>query len=333
MPLSETAEVIDIHAHLVPMELIEATRSAGLPHVGVTEHEGGGYSFRIGADETRVLRQDLIDVDNRINWMDQSGIDIQVVGTWADIFGYTLTGAEAVDWAVMSNESLAKVVNRSDRLEALATLPMQEPNTAADMVPDLVAQGFQGVTFAARIGDVELDSPSFEPLWRALANHEMIVFIHPGYSPEDPRTADYGMVNAVGRPVDTTIAAARLLGAGIPERYPGARIVLAHGGGAIAFILGRLGRNHEINPDVPDPVNGIQHLYFDTVVFDTDALCYLVTKTSAESVMLGSDYPFPIGDHSPTSIVASAGCLGDEQRSLILGRNAERAMRRGHASR
>lgn len=329
MPLSETASrVVDIHAHLVPIGLIEATKKAGLPNVRVIDHGPGRFSFSIGSNQTRVLRDDLVDTAERLNWMDRSGIDVQVVGTWADIFGYSLTGDEAIAWARLSNQTLAEAVDGNERLEALATLPMQEPDAATEMVSEIAAQGFVGVTFAARIGETELDATRYEPVWAALSEHQMVVFIHPGYSADDQRTGDYGMVNAVGRPVDTTIAAARLLGAGIPSRHEGARIILAHGGGAIAFILGRLRRNHEINPKVADPSEGLSRLFFDTVMFDPDALCYLIAKTSAGSVLLGSDYPFPIGDPSPTEIVTSAQCLDPEQRMSVLGDTATRLMRR-----
>lgn len=330
MPLSETqSQVVDIHAHLVPFGLIEAAKAAELPNVRVVDHHPERYSFSIGGNETRVLRDDLIDTADRMKWMDRAGIDVQIVGTWADIFGYSLTGDEGVAWARMSNEALANAVRGNDRLGALATLPMQEPEAAAEMVGDLASKGFLGVTFAARIGTTELDADQFVPLWTALSDNEMVAFIHPGYSPGDPRTADYGMVNSVGRPIDTTIAAARLLGAGIPMRYQGAKIVLAHGGGAVAFILGRLSRHHEIDSATPDPRVGLEQLFFDTVMFDPDALCYLTKKSSYESLLLGSDYPFPIGDHTPTDVVTSAQCLDDHQRTAILGGNAARLTRRG----
>jgi len=190
------------------------------------------------------------------------------------------------------------------------------------MIPSLLSDGFVGVTIATRIGNVELDAAQFESFWQSLSDHEATVFIHPGYADDDQRTVDYGMINAVGRPVDTTIAAARILAAGIPERFPGARILLAHGGGALPFILGRLRLNHELFPEVGDPDAGLERLYFDSVVFDPDALCYLVGKAAPGAVMLGSDYPFPIGDHSPTRVVATAGCLSDTQQSSILGRAA-----------
>jgi aminocarboxymuconate-semialdehyde decarboxylase len=251
--------------------------------------------------------------------MDDQGIDLQVLGTWADVFGYGLRPEQSAEWARLVNETLIEAISDSSRFAAFATLPMQDPMRAAEMIPGVMEQGFVGVTVAARIGDVELDAPQLDVFWRELDEAEATVFIHPGYAPNEPRNADYGMVNSVGRPVDTTIAVSRLLGAGVPQRYSRAKILLAHGGGAVAFILGRLQRNFELDPSVGDPDDGIGRLYFDSVIFDPDALCYLVAKAGPSHVLLGSDYPFPIGDPAPRKVVDSAGRLSDEERQVILG--------------
>lgn len=305
------------------MGLVERALGGSIRGAVVTEQGEGEFSFALeGSAPTRILPRKLIDLAPRESWMDAQGIDVQVVGTWADLFGYALPPRLAPEWARHLNETLLEVAAESGRYEAFASLPMQVPDTAAAMIPSLLADGFVGMTIATRIGNVELDAAQLDPFWQSLSDHEATVFIHPGYADDDQRTVDYGMINAVGRPVDTTIAAARMLAAGIPERFPGARILLAHGGGALPFILGRLRRNHELFPDVGDPDAGLDRLYFDSVVFDPDALCYLVDKAAPGAVMLGSDYPFPIGDHSPTRVVATAGCLSDTQQSSILGRAA-----------
>lgn len=317
---SPNGAVVDVHAHFVPTALVEAVTDHAPGGVAVETDDEGRHSFRIeGSPTTRPLPPRLIDLELRRQWMDEQGIDVQVLGTWADIFGYGLPPDQGVEWARLVNQTLIEATSGSSRFAAFATLPTQDPRRAAEMVPEVLEQGFVGVTVAARIGEVELDASELEVFWQALDETEATVFIHPGYSPDEPRTADYGMVNSVGRPVDTTIAVARLLGAGVPQRYPRARILLAHGGGAVAFILGRLERNFELDPSVGDPTDGIGRLYYDSVVHDPDALCYLVTKAGPSHVLLGSDYPFPIGDHAPRKVVESAAYLSDEDRQLILG--------------
>lgn len=312
--------VVDVHAHFVPMALIEAVLERPQPGVSVRDQGESGYSFEIeGSLATRVLPPRLVDLEMRQHWMDEAGIDLQVLGTWADIFGYGLPPDQGVEWARLVNKTLIEAISGSSRFAAFATLPMQDPKQAAAMISEVIEQGFVGVTVAARIGGVELDSTELEMFWQSLDESEATVFIHPGYAPNEPRTAGYGMVNSVGRPVDTTIAVSRLLGAGIPQRHTRARILLAHGGGAAAFILGRLQRSFELNPSVGDPGDGLGRLYYDSVVFDPDALCYLVSKAGPSHVLLGSDYPFPIGDPAPRKVVDSAGCLSDEDRHLILG--------------
>jgi aminocarboxymuconate-semialdehyde decarboxylase len=312
--------VVDVHAHFVPMALVEAVLERPQPGVSVSAQGEDHYSFAIeGSPPTRVLPPRLVDLEMREQWMEEQGIHLQVLGTWADIFGYGLAPDQGVEWARLVNKTLIETISDSARFAAFATLPMQDPKRAAEMIPETIEQGFVGVTVAARIGEVELDSSELEVFWQALDEAEAMVFIHPGYSPNELRTADYGMVNSVGRPVDTTIAVARLLGAGVPRRYPRAKILLAHGGGAVGFILGRLQRNFELDPSVGNPGDGIERLYFDSVVFDPDALCYLVAKAGPSHVLLGSDYPFPIGDPAPRKVVDSAGCLSDEDRHLILG--------------
>lgn len=322
MPLNKS-QVIDIHAHLVPYELIEAAAQTSIPGIEVTDHGDRQHSFTIAGTTTRTLPSRLIDVEERQRWMTTAGIDVQIVGTWADLFGYRLPPDAGVAWSQMLNETLLNAVEKVDRLHAFASLPMQAPERAAAMVTDLADKPFLGVTFATQVAGTELDHPAFDILWMALADSGLPAFLHPGYIDSDDRTAPYGMVNAVGRPLDTTIAAARLLGAGVPMRFPGLRLIFAHGGGAVPFILGRLKRNKEISPEVGDPQAGFAAFAFDSVVFDPDALCYLVAKASPGAVMLGSDYPFPIGDQSPIEVVANARCLDEADRRAILSDAAQ----------
>ena len=321
------ASIIDVHSHYVPERLIETIRDRPRAGSSLLENENGHVSFVLeGAPPTRPLPPKLIDLEMRQEWMDEQGIDLQIVGTWADILGYWLDPASGVEWSQLLNDTLMEGIAGNPSFAAFASLPMQDPEAAAEVMAEALVAGFLGVTIAARIEDAELDDRRLEPFWEAASDLEAMVFIHPGYTANEHRTADYGMVNALGRAIDTTIAATRLLYSGIPSRFPGARILLAHGGGAVPFLLGRLGRNHRIDTSLPDPKEGFARLLFDSVVFDPAALCYLHEKSAPGAIMLGSDYPFPIGDPAPMRVVIEAACLGEDERRSILGGAAREAL-------
>jgi aminocarboxymuconate-semialdehyde decarboxylase len=298
---------------------------ASQPASGVTVIDDGARHHRVQFEEsapTRPLPERLLDLDRRQEWMVQEGVDVQLASTWADLFGYSLEGPQAVEWCKILNDTLMEAIADSPRFAAFASLPMQAPDDAVKMMETVRQEGFVGVTIATRIGRTELDDPTLVPFWDAASELAMTVFIHPGFETGDPRTAEYGMVNAVGRALDTTIASARLLFAGVPTRHPGARILLAHGGGALPMILGRLARNHVLHPELSDPIVNFGALLFDTVVFDTGTLSLLVDKAGPRSVMLGSDYPFPIGDPQPLRVVRDTARLTAQERAWILGGNA-----------
>ena len=148
-----------------------------------------------------------------------------------------------------------------------------------------------------------LDDPSLDPFWELASARQAAIFLHPHYICGDERLAGYDLVNAVGRLADSTIAVARLLFSGHLTRFPGVSLILSHGGGALPYALGRLKRNHAIHPDYADPAPGFSRLYFDTVLFEPRALRFLCDTVGADKVMLGSDYPFGIGDPDPCRVV------------------------------
>jgi aminocarboxymuconate-semialdehyde decarboxylase len=168
-----------------------------------------------------------------------------------------------------------------------------------------------------------LDDKSLDPFWEIASARNAAIFLHPHYICSDDRLDGYDLVNAVGRLADTTIAVARLLFSGHLTRFPGVSLVLSHAGGALPYGLGRLKRNQAIHPEFADPEENFRRLYFDTVLFEPLALRFLCDVVGADKVMLGSDYPFGIGDPEPCGVVDKTA-LTLAEREAILGGNAAR---------
>jgi len=318
--------VIDAHAHIVPAGLI-ADLAAGrvrFPHVEVAAHGASHIASFNGGPPTRPIAPGLTDPDRRGRWLAEQGIDRQVVGGWLDLFGYELPGDEGADWARLLTDAVADLAATDERLVPLGTVPLQDPERAAAALVAQRGAGIPGAMIATRAGGRELDDPAFTPFWEAADQTGAVLFLHPGFGAASQRYTEFGLANGLARLEDTTVTLARLLYAGVPARYPGMKLLVAHGGAALPAVLGRLVRNHVINTDsTADPLESFARLYLDSVVFDPSTLEFLVAKIGADRVLLGSDYPFPIGDLAPRRVVEQAEVKG-EDRARILGHNAER---------
>jgi aminocarboxymuconate-semialdehyde decarboxylase len=303
--------IIDCHAHLVPPALLDAIRvaRAEFPSIGVIE-EGGSLAFSFaGQKATRPVSKPLSDVAARIAWMDQNGIDRQVVGGWLDMFGYEIPAEEGAAWSRLINRELVALAAAEPRIVPLATVPLQSGPLAATVLREAVAAGFAGAMIGTQpkgVGGV-LDDPDLAPFWAAADELGAVLFIHPVYESGDDRVHDFGLANAIGRITDTLIAVSRLIYAGHVEKYRGIRFVVGIGGAALPYALGRLRRNHAVTKGLADPLVALQSMYFDTLVHDARTLRFLADIVGPDRLMLGSDMPFPIGDLTPRTIVDAAG--------------------------
>ena len=323
--------IIDIHAHFTPKLLFErfAEESGKFPGVTLVRDDKGVRLQFPGGDLTRPVSPKLSDLDERRDWMDKNGIDHQLVGGWLDSFGYELPAAEGLAWSRFINACMRDALAAETRFTPLATVPLQDGNMAAEVIEEAMQAGFGGVmigTLPKGLGGV-LDDAQLDPFWDAASKLRAGVFLHPMFLCGEPRLADYDLVNAIGRVADTSIAVSRLLFSGHLLRFPGMKLVLSHGGAALPLVLGRLARNYIIaQGKYADPRKGFEALYFDSIVFDADALRFLAAKAAPERIMLGSDMPFPIGDMEPCKVVHAAG-FGEAQCAAILGGNARNVFR------
>ncbi len=318
--------IIDTHAHFVPPALLDdiKTQQRLFPSLKTKEEKGQLCFSFAGAEMTRPVMPLLSDVEKRSAWLAEQFIDRQVVGGWLDSFGYELPADEGADWSRFYNEHLLKGVRALPSLVPLATVPMQSGQHAATVLEEAMKAGFHGAMIGTQPNGLggNLDDSDLTPFWEAADAHKATLFVHPMYGVDDDRLRAYGLVNALGRVTDTSIAVARLMHSGHLLKYSGARLVLAYGGAALPMVLGRFAKAYAAHPAGScDPTESFKRLYFDTVVFDVNALRLVIAMAGVDKVMLGSDYPFPIGDWEPTAILDGL-YVTDAERDAVTGKTA-----------
>jgi aminocarboxymuconate-semialdehyde decarboxylase len=312
--------IVDVHGHLVPPELLAAIRAekGRLPSLRLID-EQGGLALQFGsARPTRPAMKGLSDVPGRLAWMDKQGIDRHVVGGWPDWLGNDLPPAEGEIWCKLTNDALLAAAKAQPRFIPLAAVPMQDGARAASVLNSAMSAGFPGVmisTLPRGIGSV-LDAPDLDPFWKAADDTGAVVHIHPAFDAGESRVNDYGLANGVGRISDALVACSRLAMSGHITRYRNAKFFAPIGAAGLPFVVGRLKKNHSITPGTSDPAEALGLIYTDTIVHDARVLRFVVEVMGVERIMLGSDMPFPIGDHEPRQILAAAGLKPDQVKSI-----------------
>jgi aminocarboxymuconate-semialdehyde decarboxylase len=315
---------IDMHAHFVPESLLEdlAARRHSFPSVAATG-EPQALCIAFGKQEPkRPMPGAMSDVERRRHRLSEQGIEKQVVAGWLDIFGYDLPADEGADWSRFVNEHMLKGVAPLKALVPLATVPLQSGKLAAKVLDESLKAGFHGTMIGSQpkgIGGV-LDDPDLDPFWEMASERKATVIVHPTFGAHDARLKAYGLMNSAGRITDTTIAISRLLLSGHLQRYPGVKLVIAHGGGALPMVIGRLKNSYAGNPaGQSDPADGFSRLYFDSVVYDARTLQFLCDMAGPDKVMMGTDEPFPNAEKKPKELIQCCGAHAADQAAMLGG--------------
>jgi len=299
--------VVDAHAHVI------------VPGLGAeVAWDERGQVVRLGGREIRSALREFSDLSRILEEQDRAGVDVVVLAPWVNLCGVEVE---------RQNEALAALTG--DRVLALGTVDPERPEQLVELMRD---GRLRGVEIPAVPGGAHLGDERLRDFWAAAEETGALVFVHPssrGFAL--PVMEEHYMWNTLGNPLETTVSAAHMVSSGVLDEHPGLRVLLAHGGGVLPALRGRLAHEQTIHAPGRDVRAAIGRFLVDTVVHDADVLRGLVEFFGPEQVLLGSDYPFDMGSDRPAEIVRSLG-LPPADEAAIVGGNALRALGRDAAA-
>jgi aminocarboxymuconate-semialdehyde decarboxylase len=270
----------------------------------------------------------LTSLDLRLQDMDAMGVDRQVISPTAMQYYYWADRDLATVLVKEQNEAIAATcAKHPDRLSGLGNVSLQHPDLAAAQLQYLVKElGLHGVVISSSVNGESLGRDSLAPFWQKAHDLECVVFIHPFGTTMGTRLDRYYLSNLVGQPLETTIALSELIFSGTLDRCSRAKLVAAHGGGYLPTYIGRSDHGYKVRPEARGcaraPHEYLKRIWFDSVVYDGLALCHLIDRVGLSQVVMGTDYPFDMGDYDPHELISSLSSLTEGDRAALLGGNA-----------
>jgi aminocarboxymuconate-semialdehyde decarboxylase len=312
------------------MELVDLIRSGEAPpDLSVSERDGEDPLIVHDNGLRYPVFPLFHDAAAKLAQMDRDGIDIALISLTPSLLLYWTDPADTVRIHRFINDAGAELAGRGGgRLHALATVPLNDPPAAAEELRRARRElGVVGVEIGTSVGETMLDDPSLEPFFAAAEELGTPVLIHPYtnmIAAPTPALAGFHLGNVIGNPMETFVAAARLIVGGVFDRHPNLRVQLVHAGGAFPYQLFRLDHAYEVREETKSkarrrPSEYLANLYFDTAIFEPRALDFLIGLTGPERVLFGSDLPFDMADLSGLDLAARVDS-GLAER--ILGENA-----------
>ena len=320
--------ILDVHNHYYPPEYLDELRKGGST---ITVDEDADRNPRVHyPGDYNIVVQGHRDIDYRQDILDQLGVTKQVI-TFTTPGVHVEGPALAVQWARLVNDCLGKIVKeRSKHFSALATLPLNDPAASVvELERAMKEHGLPGAMLFSNVNGVPLADARYWPLYKKADELAAVLQIHPMYPLGVEAMKEYWLMPLVGFLMDTTLATAHLVFAGVPDRFPRIKWVLGHLGGAIPYLAERLDRGYDAFAECRrnigrPPTEYLKRFYFDTVNFDPDALMLAVQFAGADHILAGSDYPHQIGSIQKMKTALSGLPLSDSKKNGILGGNAAR---------
>jgi aminocarboxymuconate-semialdehyde decarboxylase len=294
---------------------------------------GNDITKKVNKAQLEYLRPKMDLLDVRLQDMDRMGVDIQAVAVAVYQYNYWADVDVAANVARVVNEELAESTTKYDgRFSPLGTVPLQDTDASVAELRYCVEElGFKGLEIGTHVNGEEISSPRLDPFWAEVERLDATIVVHTAGHNHLDRLEDHNFLNIIGHPFEATLATAHLIFNGVMHRYPDLKIVVVHGGGYLPAYAGRIDHGWRAREDVSDgvplqPSEYLKRFFFDTMVFESDQLKFLIDKFGAEHIMLGTDYPYDMGDEDPLETIGKIEGLTQDQIDLISGGNAARLL-------
>ncbi len=329
------SKVVDLHCHY-----LNPTVNAKTAHLKAWEHDPTTVFADQLTRDTNIKQMatrapKLTGVTERLVDMDRMGVDIQAVCPAPYHFFYFTEPDYGAELAREVNEGIAQVVaDTPDRFVGMGSVPLQNSQLAIKELNYCVKKlGMRGVEICTNVNGKNLTDPSLklDKFFARCEELDVVIFMHPlGYTQADRLTHHY-FNNVIGNPLDSTVAVSHLIFDGVMQRYPKLKVVVAHGGGFIAHYWARMDHAWRARPDCRTiiknpPSSYLEKFYFDSITFDPEMLKRLIDKFGADHVVLGTDYPYDMGEDDPLGLIKKIKRLPQAARDLIQGGNAARLL-------
>jgi aminocarboxymuconate-semialdehyde decarboxylase len=321
---------IDVHSHFFPPLTKAQSSTLGIAKGPWLRDDGDGTGFIMaGDDEYRPVERQLWDPHARLAQMDQTGVSVQVISATPILFSYAGDARHVAAWASMINDQALEMCGADPlRLRPLCQVPLQDIDASCREVSRAVAAGHVGVHIGNHVNGRNLEDPDLMRFLFHCADENIPVLIHPWDTMAPDRMSKYMMEWLVGMPAETHLAILSLILSGAFERLPQhLRLCFAHGGGNFAAQIGRVDnawrRRDIVAVDCPNPPSSYADRFsVDSAVFSDDALRLLVSVMGTERILMGSDYPYPLGEEHPGTIIDRSTHLSPSEKSALLYDNA-----------
>ncbi|MFI5057325.1 MAG: amidohydrolase family protein [Candidatus Acidiferrales bacterium] len=328
-----SVRTVDIHCHYFPEAYLNIFNEDGKrfnAEYRMTDH-GFFYKTPNSPNTAGPLATKFVDLKQRIADMDRQGVAVQALSLTAPMVYWGDAELDHKLAAAWNDAASAAHQAYPTRLVGFCTLPMLYPDLAIEELNRASKlPGIRGVYVGTNINGKDLSDPLFEPIWTRIEELDLPMFLHPLQPIGSERLRKFYLLNLLGNPIDSAIAACHLIIGGVLDRHPKLRIGLPHGGGALLILIGRVDHGWEVRPEVKQlpkaPSKYLDRFFYDTIVHSKPIMEFVISTVGAERVMLGSDYCFDMGYERPVQFLEQIN-LSNAQRKMILGGTAAKLLK------